>query len=99
MPGLNQGDDIAGIVHSVGSNVSEFRFGDRVASFHEMLTPHGSYGEYALGLADTTFIIPKWMSFEEAATIPLAGMTAAIGLYQRLKLPLPWLPCERSIPL
>lgn len=57
-----------------------------------MLSPHGSYGEYAVGCADTTFHIPEQVSFEEAATIPLAGMTAALGLYQRLNLPLPWRP-------
>lgn len=97
--GLNQGDDIAGIVHSVGSNVTEFHPGDRVASFHEMLSPHGSYGEYAVSLAATTFHIPQHVSFEEAATIPLAAMTAAVGLYQRLGLPLPWLPAQDRLPL
>jgi NADPH:quinone reductase-like Zn-dependent oxidoreductase len=96
---LNQGDDIAGVVHVVGSNVTEFRPGDRVASFHEMLSPHGSYGEYAVGLAATTFHVPNHVSFEEAATIPLAGMTAAVGLYQRLGLPLPWLPAQERLPL
>lgn len=99
MPGINQGDDIAGVVHSVGSNVSGFRPGDRVASFHEMLNPHGSFAEYAVGRADTTFHIPSHVSFEEAATIPLAGMTAALGMYQRLGLPLPWLPAQQRLPL
>jgi NADPH2:quinone reductase len=64
-----------------------------------MLSPHGSYGEYAIGRADTTFHIPGQVSFEEAATIPLAGMTAAIGLYQRLDLPLPWRPAQKRLPL
>lgn len=35
----------------------------------------------------------------EAATIPLAAMTAAFGLYQRLALPVPWHPATSSIPL
>ena len=35
----------------------------------------------------------------EAATIPLAAMTAAVGLYQRLSLPLPWHPSTKPIPL
>lgn len=46
---MNTGDDIAGIVHSVGSNVWEFKKGDRVASFHEMMTSGGSFAEYAVG--------------------------------------------------
>lgn len=87
------------MVHSVGSDVTEFRPGDRVASFHEMLTPNGSYGEYAMGHLDTTFHIPKHVSFDEAATIPLAGMTAAVGLYQKLGLPLPWYPAQKRLPL
>lgn len=99
VPGINQGDDIAGIVHSVGSDVTNFRPGDRVASFHEMLTPHGSFAEYAVGLEATTFHIPANVSFEEAATIPLAGMTAALGLYQRLGLPVPWFPAQERLPL
>ena len=90
---------IAGVVHSVGSNVPGFRPGDRVANFYEMLKPHGSYGGYAVGLADTTFHISKHGSFEEAATIPLAGVTPAIELYQRLRLPLPWLPAQERLPL
>jgi hypothetical protein len=63
---LNTGDDIAGIVHSVGSNVYEFQKGDRVASFHEMMKPHGSFAEYAVGWAHTTFKLPKKTSFEGA---------------------------------
>ncbi|EON67367.1 hypothetical protein W97_06620 [Coniosporium apollinis CBS 100218] len=87
---VNQGDDIAGIIHTVGSNVTEFKPGDRVAAFHEMTKPGGSYAEYALSWQHTTFHIPKTTSFEEAAAIPLAAMTAAVGLYLRLGLPEPW---------
>jgi NADPH:quinone reductase-like Zn-dependent oxidoreductase len=64
-----------------------------------MLTPHGSFAEYAVGREATTFHIPPKVSFEEAATIPLAGMTAALGMYQRLGLPLPWLPAQERLPL
>ncbi|KAL8905415.1 MAG: hypothetical protein Q9207_002655 [Kuettlingeria erythrocarpa] len=35
----------------------------------------------------------------EAASVPLAAMTAAMGLYQRLKLPLPWHPTTTPTPL
>ncbi|KAK6365726.1 hypothetical protein LTS17_011113 [Exophiala oligosperma] len=88
--GTNQGDDIAGVVEAVGSAVTQFRPGDRVAGFHQMQTPGGSYAEYAISPEHTTFHIPASVSFEEAAAIPLAAMTAAVGLFLRLGLPEPW---------
>lgn len=87
---LNAGDDIAGTVHEVGANVTEFKPGDRVMAFHEMNTPGGSYAEYAVAWAHTTAHIPKSTSFEEAAAIPLAALTAACGLYTKLGLAQPW---------
>ncbi|KAK2755874.1 hypothetical protein FQN54_005670 [Arachnomyces sp. PD_36] len=95
----NQGDDIAGYVESVGEKVTEFKKGDRVAAFHEMGTKGGAYAEYAVAWAHTTFHIPKSTGFEEAATIPLSAMTSALGLYQELRLPLPWLPATEPTPL
>ncbi|KAH7324871.1 chaperonin 10-like protein [Stachybotrys elegans] len=88
--GVNTGDDIAGIVEAVGEGVTEFKPGDRVSSFHEMRTPNGSFAEYAIGQADTTFHLPASMTFEEAATIPLAAGTAAAALFVKLGLPEPW---------
>lgn len=35
---MNQGDDIAGTIHEVGEKVTEFKPGDRVAGFHEMVS-------------------------------------------------------------
>ncbi|KAL8863129.1 MAG: hypothetical protein Q9178_000503 [Gyalolechia marmorata] len=96
----NSGDDIAGVVHQVGRSVYEFKPGDRVAALHEMMKPGGSFAEYAVSPAHTTFHIPKHTSFEEAATLPLAAMTAALGLYQRLEgLPFPWHPTTKPTPL
>lgn len=91
LPG-NMGDDIAGVVHSVGARVTEFRPGDRVFAFHEMVTPGGSYAEYALAWQHTTAHVPRDTSFEEAAAVPLAALTAAVGLHQHLRLPQPWSP-------
>lgn len=101
IPMMNQGDDIAGIVEAVGDGVSEFQKGDRVAAFHEMVTPHGSYAEYAISWAHTTFRLPPQTSFEEGAAIPLAALTAAVGLYapNRLGLPQPWSPATKPTPL
>ncbi|TGJ85851.1 hypothetical protein E0Z10_g2921 [Xylaria hypoxylon] len=96
---LNTGDDIAGIVHEVGEGVFEFKVGDRVAAFHEMMEPGGSYAEYAVAWQYTTFHIPKETAYEEAAAIPLAAMTSAVALFIRLGLPQPWLPATEPIPL
>ncbi|KAI9091552.1 chaperonin 10-like protein [Phlyctochytrium arcticum] len=95
---LNTGDDVAGYIHAVGKNVTEFKVGDRVAAFHVMGDPHGAYAEYAIAPASTTFYIPEKTSFEEACTLPLAAMTAAIALYQELYLPLPWHPRKDTDP-
>ncbi|UPK99883.1 hypothetical protein LCI18_010818 [Fusarium solani-melongenae] len=89
-PPSNTGDDLAGYVEAVGDGVLGFRQHDRVAAYHEGFTPHGAYAEYAIAWAHTTFLIPDQISFEQAATIPLAGMTAVLGLYSNLRLPAPW---------
>ena len=56
-----------------------------------MMTPGGSFAEYALAPYYTTFALPPHTTYEEGATIPLAAMTAAVGLFIRLGLPEPWL--------
>ncbi|KAF2766450.1 GroES-like protein [Teratosphaeria nubilosa] len=100
-PPMNQGDDIAGIVHEVGEGVEEFKKGDRVAAFHEMMKPGGSYAEYAVAWAHTTFLLPGKARFEEGAALPLAYLTAVVGLYasDRLNLPHPFSPATEPIPL
>ena len=93
----NSGDDIAGTVHSVGKNVIDFKPGDRVAAFHEMMAAGGSYAEYGVAKATATFHVPAQTTFEEASTLPLAAMTAAVGLFGRLAIPEPWAPDAPSV--
>ncbi|KAM0563078.1 hypothetical protein ACHAPJ_001924 [Fusarium lateritium] len=68
---------------------------------HEMKQPGGSYAEYGVSWAYTTFRLPDNTSFEEGAALPLTALTAACALYARLGLPEPWLPFPDSqrIPL
>ncbi|KAL5333315.1 chaperonin 10-like protein [Aspergillus crustosus] len=93
---VNTGDDIAGTVEAIGENVVGFHKGDRVAAFHEMMTPHGAFAEYAIAPYYTTFHIPDSTSYEEAATIPLAAYTSACALFQELELPEPWSPLAKG---
>jgi NADPH:quinone reductase-like Zn-dependent oxidoreductase len=65
----NSGDDIAGIIEKVGDNVTEFKPGDRVAAFHEMLAPHGSFAEYAIARAYTTFHLPRRLPLKRSVLL------------------------------
>ncbi|KAH6951351.1 chaperonin 10-like protein [Fusarium avenaceum] len=93
---FNSGDDVAGTVEAVGENVVGFHKGDRVAAFHEMKAPHGAFAEYAIAPYFTTFHIPDSISYEEAATIPLAAYTSVCALFQELAIPEPWSPLAKS---
>lgn len=67
---------------------------------HSKVTPGGSYAEYAVAYQHTTAHIPAHTTFEEAAAIPLAALTAAVGLFRHLALPQPWgSPTTKPTPL
>ncbi|KAL1723113.1 chaperonin 10-like protein [Schizophyllum commune] len=90
-----EGNDVAGTIVAVGENVSEYKVGARVAAFTIMRTKdnkYGAYQQYTVAPAHVTFPIPNTTSYEEAATLPLAVMTAAIGLFVRLAIPAPDTP-------
>ncbi|KAI9369628.1 chaperonin 10-like protein [Aspergillus egyptiacus] len=93
---MNSGDDIAGTIEAVGEGVVGFHKGDRVAGFHEMMTSHGAFAEYAIAPYYTTFHIPDSTSYEEAATIPLAAYTSVCALFQELEFPEPWSPIAKA---
>lgn len=87
----NSGDDIAGTVVAVGSDVHDFKPGDRVAALHELGTPHGSYAEYAIAYSWSAFHLSENTSFEEGATVPMATFMATIGLFAMLQVTAgPW---------
>ena len=65
LPPINAGNDMAGVVHSVGEGVSEFRVGDRVAAFQGFVG--GGYAEYTWVWAQTTFRLPPKTSFKGMA--------------------------------
>ncbi|KAL6716009.1 hypothetical protein ACLMJK_006971 [Lecanora helva] len=87
----NSGDDVAGVVSAVGSEVTDFRVGDRVAALHELGTRGGSYAEYSLVWDWATFHLADHITFEEAATVPMAAMMASISIFGMLEVvPSPW---------
>lgn len=73
------GGDIAGIVEKVGKNISEFKPGDEVYGLISAIKG-GAYAEFAVAKQQQISLKPKTLSFEEAAIIPLAALTAYQGL-------------------
>jgi len=75
------GVDIAGRVEAAGSDVTQFTPGDEV---YANLLDHGSGGfaEYVSVPVEVMSFKPANLSFEEAAAVPMAGVTALQGLRQ-----------------
>jgi len=69
------GADVAGVVESVGAKVAPFKPGDAVFG-----TAKGSFAEYACATASQLAVKPQEISFEQAACLPIAGITALQGV-------------------
>ncbi|HEU5025585.1 MAG TPA: NAD(P)-dependent alcohol dehydrogenase [Spirillospora sp.] len=70
------GADVAGHVEAVGGSVTEFRPGDEVYA----LVAQGGFAEYVCVPEDRLARKPENLTFEQAAAVPLAGVTALYGL-------------------
>lgn len=73
------GADIAGRVEAVGRNVTQFKPGDEV--FGDVFASgFGGFAEYKCARENELALKPVNLSFEEAAAVPLAALTALHGL-------------------
>lgn len=66
-----RGTDVAGIVETVGANVTRFHPGDEVFG-----SADGSYAQYASAAEDKLAPKPSNLTFEQAAAVPMAGLVA-----------------------
>ena len=73
------GGDIAGVVEAVGAGVTRFKPGDEI---YANLLDHGfgGFAEFVSVPVDVMSFKPPSLSFEEAAAVPMAGVTALQGL-------------------
>jgi NADPH:quinone reductase-like Zn-dependent oxidoreductase len=69
------GVDVAGRVEAVGSTVTQFQPGDEVFGLGV-----GTFAEYACAREDAVVAKPATMTFEVAAALPVAALTALQGL-------------------
>lgn len=70
------GSDMAGEVEAVGDDVTRFRPGDEVFGFVRA----GGFAEYVSASQELLAMKPANLSFQQAATVPLAALTALQGL-------------------
>jgi NADPH:quinone reductase-like Zn-dependent oxidoreductase len=73
------GADVAGRVEAVGRNVTQFQPGDAV--FGDLAgSGHGTFAEYVCAREDALVLKPANITFEQAAAVPMAAVTALQGL-------------------
>ena len=76
------GVDYAGTVEAVGKDVTQFKPGDEVFG-----AKNGALAEYVCALADRFVVLkPANMTFEQAASVPVAAITALQGLRDKGKI-------------
>jgi NADPH:quinone reductase-like Zn-dependent oxidoreductase len=73
-----RGRDVAGRVEAVGKNVTRFHPGEEVFG-----TCEGSFAEYVCAQADRLAPKPANLTFEQAAAVPISGLTALQGVREK----------------
>ena len=74
------GAAIAGRIEAIGGNVKQFQLGDDVFGDLSESGKRGGFAEYVCASADALVLKPSRLSFEEAAAVPVAAVTALQGL-------------------
>ena len=70
-----RGTDVAGVVEAVGTGVTRFKPGDEVFGWCT-----GSFADYAAASEDGLALKPANLTFEQAASVPMAGLVALLAL-------------------
>ncbi|TVY51888.1 Trans-enoyl reductase lepG, partial [Lachnellula suecica] len=84
------GREMAGVVHSIGSAVTNVKVGDHVwTSTYYRDARAGCFQHFVTVPAHTVLPLPPNTSFAEAATLGVAGLTAAMTAWHWLGIPMP----------
>ena len=75
------GADVAGVIEAVGKNIKQFKPGDAVFG-----SCKGAFAEYACASESKLAMKPDNITFEQAASVPIAAFTALQGLRDEGKL-------------
>jgi NADPH:quinone reductase-like Zn-dependent oxidoreductase len=74
------GADVAGRVETTGNNVKQFKPGDEVFGYLPSATGRGTFAEYVCANENAITLKPANLTFEQAAAVPVAALTALQGL-------------------
>jgi len=74
------GGDVAGRVEVVGRCVKQFKPGDEVFGYLPSATGRGTFAEYVCANENAITLKPANLTFEQAAAVPVAALTALQGL-------------------
>ena len=83
---VNLGGECAGVVRAAGDGVETWRAGDEVIAFTPSFERTGCFARFVRVPADCAVRKPASLGFEEAATLPLAFITAWQALYRTARL-------------
>ena len=87
------GSDVAGTVEEVGSGVTSFKGGDRVAGLADILSSknpdHGAFQQYSIIRDSALAKLPESVSFEEGSILPMAVATSGVGIFLNLDISRP----------
>ncbi|RWS41736.1 NADP-dependent oxidoreductase [Bacillus mycoides] len=79
------GNDFSGVIVKVGAKVTRFKVGDEIYA-RPRKDKIGTFAEYIAIHEDDIALKPKNLSFEEAASIPLVGLTSYQALHSIMQL-------------
>lgn len=79
------GNDFSGVIVKVGAKVTRFKVGDEIYA-RPRKDKIGTFAEYIAIHEDDIALKPKNLSFEEAASIPLVGLTSYQALHDIMQL-------------
>jgi NADPH:quinone reductase-like Zn-dependent oxidoreductase len=77
------GADVAGRVEAIGNNVKQFKPGDEVFGYLPSATGRGTFAEYVCAKENAITLKPTNLTFEQAAAVPLAAITALQSLHDK----------------
>ncbi|MFF2342610.1 NADP-dependent oxidoreductase [Bacillus mycoides] len=79
------GNDFSGVIIKVGTKVTQFKVGDEIYA-RSRKDKIGTFAEYIAIHEDDIALKPKNLTFEEAASIPLVGLTSYQALHDIMQL-------------